>query len=80
MGKEEDLSDNVKHLNTAVRAVGYAVRAQILDAQQFMLPQRRKRAWTVLLHEGALGLTSSECEQVLDAIFNTVEKLESRAH
>ena len=43
-----------------------------------MLPQRRKRAWSVLLHQRSLGLTSAEAARVLDAIFQTVEKQRAR--
>ena len=43
-----------------------------------MLPQRRKRAWSVLLHQRSLGLTSAEAARVLDAIFQTVEKMRAR--
>jgi site-specific DNA-cytosine methylase len=60
MAKEEHQSDNVMYLSEAVRAAGYEIRTRLLDAQEFMLPQRRKRAWSVLLHQRSLGLTSAE--------------------
>ena len=78
MAKEEHQSDNVRYLSEAVRAAGYEIRTRLLDAQEFMLPQRRKRAWSVLLHQRSLGLTSAEAARVLDAIFQTVEKQRAR--
>ena len=68
----------MKYLAEAARAAGYELCTRLLDAQAFMLPQRRKRAWTVLLQKEALGLSSAESQRVLHAIFQTVEKLKTR--
>ena len=78
MAKEEHQSENVRYLAEAARAAGYELSTRLLDAQEFMLPQRRKRAWTVLLQKEALGLSSAESQRVLHAIFQTVEKLNTR--
>ena len=78
MAKEEHQSENVRYLAEAARAAGYELCTRLLDAQEFMLPQRRKRAWTVLLQKEALGLSSAESQRVLHAIFQTVEKLQTR--
>ena len=73
MATEEHPSKHVRYLAEAARAAGYELCTRLLDAQEFMLPQRRKRAWTVLLQTEALGLTSAESQRVMDAIFQTVE-------
>ena len=78
MAKEEHQSENVRYLAEAARAAGYELCTRLLDAQEFMLPQRRKRAWTVLLQKEALGLSSAESQRVLHAIFQTVENLKTR--
>ena len=78
MAKEEHQSKHVRYLAEAARAAGYELSTRLLDAQEFMLPQRRKRAWTVLLQKEALGLSSAESQRVLHAIFQTVEKLKTR--
>ena len=67
----------MRYLAEAARAAGYELCTRLLDAQEFMLPQRRKRAWTVLLQKEALGLSSAESQRVLHAIFQTVEKLKT---
>ena len=78
MAQEEHQSKHVRYLAEAARAAGYELCTRLLDAQEFMLPQRRKRAWTVLLQKEALGLSSAESQRVLHAIFQTVEKLKTR--
>ena len=78
MATEEHQSKHVRYLAEAARAAGYELSTRLLDAQEFMLPQRRKRAWTVLLQKEALGLSSAGSQRVLHAIFQTVEKLKTR--
>ncbi len=60
MGKPEAFSENVRYLAESVRERGYAIATKVMWANEFFLPQRRQRAWSVLIHVGTFGLTMKE--------------------
>ena len=73
MAKTEEQSCNVRYLNQAVRDRGYGTGTRELTSDQYMLPQARRRAYSVLLRAEDFGLTIEQCEQIIDDIFNFVQ-------
>ena len=75
MGKSEDDSHNVAFMNGMVRSLGYATATRVLKAEEFYLPQRRRRAWTILISLVKFGLDIEQADSILKKMFDLVERL-----
>ena len=75
MGKTEEESKNVAYLHGELRARGYEVKNEVLTTCEFLLPQRRKRAWTVAIRLQSFDLTRQAAVSFLKRVFAMVDAL-----
>ena len=69
MGKAEEESKNVAYLHGELRVRGYEVKNEVVTTCEFLLPQRRKRAWTVAIRLQSFGLTRQAAYSFLSRVF-----------
>ena len=76
MAKPECMSSNVAYLNKRYRAMGYEIDSALLWADDYYLPQARKRAWTIAVNQEAFGFSEQTARDWLQRVVGTVRQLE----
>ena len=79
MAKSEDESGNVKWLTKSLREIGYEMQTRVLVTSDYMLPQKRARAWSICLNLDAFQLKADEAHDAIYKMFETVLKLRTPA-
>ncbi len=79
MGKSEEESKNVAYLHGQLRDLGYEVKNQTLKTSEYLLPQRRKRAWTIAIHLTAFSIDRTTAWNFLKEAFKVAESLQEPA-
>lgn len=75
MAKSVEDSTNVAFLHSAAHDRGYVIQTRLMWASEYMLPQKRKRSWAILLHLPTFQLSAEQGELLLNRIFQTVASL-----
>ena len=75
MAKSERDSKNVRYLNETLRSLGYVIMTKLLWADHYYLPQKRKRAWSIVLRLESFQLLPGTATTLLASMFEVVERL-----
>jgi site-specific DNA-cytosine methylase len=73
--KAEDESNNVAFLHSHLRELGYEIAVNVFTSSDYMLPQRRRRAFAVAIDCKAFGLDPGSAKLLLNRMLGTARRL-----